>query len=55
MVHPKVFEQAGYDPEDWTGWAFGSGMERIAMIRPGINDIRLFTKTTSASSCSFNV
>src|SRR5216110_695389 len=42
MVHPQVFETVGYDPEIWTGWAFGFGIERIAMIRYGINDIRLF-------------
>jgi phenylalanyl-tRNA synthetase alpha chain len=42
MVHPQVFENVGYDPEIWTGWAFGFGIERIAMIRYGINDIRLF-------------
>ncbi len=42
MVHPGVFEHVGFDPEVWTGWAFGFGIERIAMIRYGINDIRLF-------------
>src|SRR5512137_1545869 len=42
MVHPQVFETVGYDSEAWTGWAFGFGIERIAMIRYGINDIRLF-------------
>jgi phenylalanyl-tRNA synthetase alpha chain len=42
MVHPQVFENVGYDPEVWTGWAFGFGIERIAMIRYNINDIRLF-------------
>lgn len=42
MVHPKVFETVGYDPEVWSGWAFGFGIERIAMIRYGIHDIRLF-------------
>jgi phenylalanyl-tRNA synthetase alpha chain len=42
MVHPQVFENVGYDPEEWSGWAFGFGIERIAMIRYGINDIRLF-------------
>lgn len=42
MVHPQIFENVGYDPEIWTGWAFGFGVERIAMIRYGINDIRLF-------------
>ncbi|MDB6028628.1 MAG: phenylalanyl-tRNA synthetase [Verrucomicrobiales bacterium] len=42
MVHPQVFENVNYDPEVWSGWAFGFGVERIAMIRYGINDIRLF-------------
>jgi phenylalanyl-tRNA synthetase alpha chain len=42
MVHPRVFENVGYDPEVWSGWAFGFGIERIAMIRYGIDDIRLF-------------
>lgn len=42
MVHPQVFENVGYDPEIWTGWAFGFGIERIAMLHYGINDIRLF-------------
>ncbi len=42
MVHPQVFENVGYDPEVWSGWAFGFGIERIAMIRHGISDIRLF-------------
>ena len=42
MVHPQVFENVGYDPAVWTGWAFGFGIERIAMLRYGITDIRLF-------------
>ena len=42
MVHPQVFENVGFDPEVWTGWAFGFGIERIAMLRYGITDIRLF-------------
>ena len=42
MVHPQVFKNVGYDPETWSGWAFGFGIERIAMIRYEINDIRLF-------------
>ena len=42
MVHPAVLEEVGLDPEEWTGWAFGFGIERIAMLRYGINDIRLF-------------
>jgi len=42
MVHPQVFKNVGYDPELWSGWAFGFGIERIAMLRYEINDIRLF-------------
>jgi phenylalanyl-tRNA synthetase alpha chain len=42
MVHPRVLEVSGYDPEDVTGFAFGMGVERIAMIKYGIDDIRLF-------------
>lgn len=41
MVHPKVFANVGYDPAAVTGYAFGMGVERIAMIRYGIEDIRL--------------
>jgi phenylalanyl-tRNA synthetase alpha chain len=42
MVDPAVFEAVGYDPEIYTGFAFGLGFDRIAMIRHGIDDIRLF-------------
>jgi phenylalanyl-tRNA synthetase alpha chain len=42
MVHPDVLAGAGYDPEIWTGYAAGIGIERIAMLRHGIPDIRLF-------------
>jgi phenylalanyl-tRNA synthetase alpha chain len=42
MVHPAVFEAVGYDPERITGFAFGMGMERLAMLRYGVEDIRLF-------------
>jgi len=42
MVNPKVFENVGYDTENITGLAFGLGVERIAMLRYGINDIRLY-------------
>ncbi|MBI4042904.1 MAG: phenylalanine--tRNA ligase subunit alpha [Deltaproteobacteria bacterium] len=41
MVHPAVFESVGYDPDQYTGFAFGFGIERIAMILFGIDDIRL--------------
>ncbi|NOX90331.1 MAG: phenylalanine--tRNA ligase subunit alpha [Calditrichaeota bacterium] len=42
MVHPNVFKAAGIDPETYTGYAFGMGIDRIAMIKYNINDIRIF-------------
>ena len=42
MVHPKVLEAGGLDPYIYTGFAFGMGPERIAMLKYGIEDIRLF-------------
>jgi phenylalanyl-tRNA synthetase alpha chain len=42
MVHPQVLRNVGYDPEEVTGWAFGMGIERIAMLKYGVDDIRLF-------------
>ncbi len=42
MVHPRVLEMSGYDPKEVTGYAFGMGVERIAMLKYGIDDIRLF-------------
>ena len=42
MVHPAVFEAVGYDPEKYTGFAFGVGIERLALLKWGIEDIRLF-------------
>jgi phenylalanyl-tRNA synthetase alpha chain len=42
MVDPNVFASVGYDPEKYTGYAFGMGIERIAMLRLGVDDIRLF-------------
>ena len=42
MVDPAVFKCVGYDPEKWAGFAFGLGIERISMLKYGINDIRLF-------------
>lgn len=41
MVDPNVFKSVGYDPEEYTGYAFGMGIERLAMMKYGINDIRL--------------
>ena len=42
MVDPEVFKSVNYDSEKWTGFAFGMGIERIAMLKYGIDDIRLF-------------
>lgn len=42
MIHPHVLKSGGYDPKKWRGFAFGMGVERIAMLRHGINDIRYF-------------
>jgi len=42
MVHPKVFEAVGLDPERYSGYAFGMGVERLAMLRYGVNDLRQF-------------
>lgn len=42
MVNPKVLKYGGYDPEEVTGFAFGMGIERIAMLKYGINDLRMF-------------
>jgi phenylalanyl-tRNA synthetase alpha chain len=42
MVHPAVFEMVGYDTDRYTGFAFGMGIERIAMLKYGIEDIRKF-------------
>lgn len=42
MVHPKVFEYANIDSEKYSGFAFGMGVERLAMLRYGVNDLRLF-------------
>lgn len=42
MVHPRVFEYSNIDTEKYTGFAFGMGVERLAMLRYGVNDLRLF-------------
>jgi len=42
MVHPKVFNYSNIDPEEFTGFAFGMGVERLAMLRYGVDDLRLF-------------
>ena len=45
MVHPNVLRNCGYDPKEWTGFAFGFGAERLAMLKYGIDDIRVFYNT----------
>jgi len=42
MIHPNVFKNVGYPPKKYTGFAFGMGLDRIAMLKYGIDDIRLF-------------
>ncbi|MDH4028503.1 MAG: phenylalanine--tRNA ligase subunit alpha, partial [Nitrospirota bacterium] len=42
MINSRVYEKAGYDPDLYTGFAFGLGIERVAMLKYGIDDIRLF-------------
>ncbi len=41
MVHPKVIKNGGYDPQEVTGFAFGFGLDRLTMLRYGINDMRM--------------
>jgi phenylalanyl-tRNA synthetase alpha chain len=54
MVHPKVFEQVGIDNERYTGFAFGMGVERLAMLRYGVNDLRLFFENDVNFLTQFN-
>ncbi len=53
MVHPAVFQAVGYDPERYTGYAFGMGSGRIAMVRHGIPDIRLLYEGDTAFHSQF--
>jgi len=54
MVHPNVFENVGIDNERYTGFAFGMGVERLAMLRYGVNDLRLFFENDLAFLEQFN-
>ena len=54
MVHPKVFDYVGIDNERYTGFAFGMGVERLAMLRYGVNDLRLFFENDLAFLTQFN-
>lgn len=54
MVHPQVLENVGIDSERYTGFAFGMGVERLAMLRYGVNDLRLFFENDLRFLCQFN-
>lgn len=54
MVHPNVLRNCGYDPKEWTGFAFGFGAERLAMLKYGINDIRTFYQTDLREVSTFD-
>ena len=54
MVHPNVLRNCGYDPKVWSGFAFGFGAERLAMLKYGINDIRTFYQTDLRESKPFD-
>ena len=54
MVHPEVFRHVGIDSERWTGFAFGLGVERLAMLRYGVNDLRLFFENDLNFLTQFN-
>lgn len=54
MVHPNVLRNGGYDPNEWSGFAFGFGAERLAMLKYGINDIRTFYQTDLRESKAFD-
>lgn len=54
MVHPKVFEASGIDSEKYSGFAFGLGVERLAMLRYGVNDLRMFFENDLRFLSQFN-
>ena len=54
MVHPNVLRNCGYDPKVWSGFAFGFGAERLAMLKYGINDIRFFYQTDLRELSAFD-
>jgi phenylalanyl-tRNA synthetase alpha chain len=54
MVHPQVFHQVGIDNEQFTGYAFGLGIERLAMLRYGVDDLRLFFENEVAFLSQFS-
>lgn len=54
MVHPNVLKMSGYDPKVWSGFAFGFGAERMAMLKYDINDCRVFYNTDLRESMTFD-
>ena len=54
MVHPNVLKNCGYDPKEWQGFAFGFGAERLAMLKYGIDDLRVFYLTDLRESKNFD-
>ena len=54
IVHPNVLSNCGYNPKEWTGFAFGFGAERLAMLKYGINDIRTFYMTDLRETSTFD-
>ncbi len=54
MVHPKVLEVCGYDPKEWSGFAFGFGAERLAMLKYNIDDLRVFYTNDLRESKTFD-
>ena len=54
MVHPNVLENCGIDAEKYTGFAFGMGVERLAMLRDAIDDIRIFYNNDQRFLKQFN-
>jgi len=54
IVHPNVLRMSGYNPDEWTGFAFGFGAERMAMLKYGINDCRVFYNTDLREQKSFD-
>ena len=54
MVHPNVLKNCGYDPSIWSGFAFGFGAERLAMLKYNINDLRIFYQTDLRELSTFD-
>ena len=53
MIHPNVLKAGGIDPEEYTGFAFGLGLTRLAMMKYGIKDIRVFNKGSLKANSQF--